>query len=90
METWSQYSWQKRFRRAGPGSGIVSASSDSSRGLGGFSNIWLVASQLETAVRVSMLMGVGLVLRGSFGDEGLSEPACFCAALVLTGGWGWE
>ena len=59
-------------------------------GLGGSSNVWLAASQLETAVLLSLFGGTGLVLRVSgfcwtLGDDPFSEPACFWAALVLAG-----
>lgn len=61
-------------------------------GFGGFSNVWLVASQSETAVQTSLFGGTRLVSRDNelcwtFGEEDLCKPAC---TLVWTGGAGWE
>ena len=60
-------------------------------GFGGASNVGLVASQLLTAVQVSVLIWGGLVLRGIllswtfFGGGRFSEPACLCATLEVMG-----
>ena len=61
---------------------------------GGFSNVWLAASQLETAVYMLMLVGTRLVLKGdescwTFADGDLFDSVCFCAALLSTGKVRW-
>ena len=49
-----------------------------------------MASQLETAFQVSLVVDAGLVatgndILGTFSDEGFPKPVRFCAALVLMG-----
>lgn len=80
-----------RYPDAGAGSGSGSGfGSAIEAGVGGASNVWLVASHAETAVQVSVLIRVRFVVRrvglsDTFNDEGFSEPVCFCAGLVVNG-----